>query len=140
MEKGSRLYSVLRQKCPRCHEGEVFLHPNPYRLKDSDKMHKSCKVCGMNYNPEPGFYFGASYVSYALTVGMAIGIFLLLFPFLGWDKEWIYISTIGAVILITLPVTYRLSRIIWLNFFFGYKSPEQREKEKAPDFPDMMGK
>jgi uncharacterized protein (DUF983 family) len=140
MIKGSKLYSVFHQKCPRCHEGPVFLFNNPYRLKDTATMHSKCNQCGLNFSPEPGFYFGASYVSYALTVAVAITVFTALFPFVDWHREWIYFGTIGAALVLTLPINYRLSRMIWMNFFFGYKTPEQRTAAEGEDFPDLQGK
>jgi len=118
--KGTKLYSVVRMKCPRCHEGEVFIYKNPYNLKKTGAMHRNCPKCGLSYQPEPGFYFGAGYVSYALSVGIAIGVFAVLYPFVNWERFEIYIAAISGALLLTAPLIFRLSRITWLNFFNGY--------------------
>jgi len=87
--------------------------------------------------PQPGFYFGASYVSYALTTAIAIAVFVVLLPFFSWEEEWIYFSAIGGSLLLSFPIVFRLSRSIWINLFFKYKSPEERAKGEDADFPDL---
>ena len=64
----TKLYSVLAAKCPKCHKGDFFETSNPYNLKKFDKMHKKCPECGQDFELETGFYYGAMYVSYGLTV------------------------------------------------------------------------
>jgi len=32
-------------------------------------IYESCQLCKHTFSPEPGFYFGAMYVSYAMGVG-----------------------------------------------------------------------
>ena len=107
-------------KCPRCHEGSVYLHKNAYKLSLAGKMHKQCPTCGLDYQPEPGFYFGASYVSYALTIGLSIAVFIGLYPFVNWYRWEIYVGVIAGILLITFPLLFRYSRIIWLHFFVKY--------------------
>lgn len=36
--KGTKLYSILRFKCPKFQEGNLFINKNPYILKDFDKI------------------------------------------------------------------------------------------------------
>lgn len=100
-------------------------------------MHEACTSCGFNYQPEPGFYFGAGYVSYALTTAIAIAVFVLLLPFFNWEEEWIYFTAIGGSIVLSFPLVFRFSRSIWMNFFFGYKSAEERALGEEADFPDL---
>ena len=68
--KGTKLYSIFKGKCPRCHEGDFFVEKHPYKLSKMAHIHKACSVCGENFEREPGFYFGAAYVSYGLTVAL----------------------------------------------------------------------
>lgn len=116
--KGSKLYSVIHQKCPRCQEGDMFkygtLHPKFF------VMNKACSHCGLDFNPEPAYYFGAMYFSYAVQVGVFVGVFLVLrftidppvFTYMLW--------TIIASIVI-LPINFRWSRLAWINLFFKYR-------------------
>jgi hypothetical protein len=70
MIKGTKLYSILGNKCPRCHEGDFFMTKNPYNLKKFDKMHERCSVCSEKFDKEPRFFYVAMQVNYALTVAV----------------------------------------------------------------------
>jgi uncharacterized protein (DUF983 family) len=117
--KGSKIYSIVRMVCPRCQEGPFFV-ANPYNLRKVGELHPNCLKCGLKYEKEIGFYYGAMYVSYALGVGLFVacwGVFNLFFP----DAPiTVQIATISAVSLLTGPYFYALSKIIWANLFFGY--------------------
>src|ERR1700746_2569004 len=73
----TKLYSVLHNKCPYCHEGDFFTSKNPFDLKNFDKQHDNCPVCHNTYMPENGFYYGAMYVSYALDIALGVALFIL---------------------------------------------------------------
>lgn len=120
MLKGSKLYSTLHMKCPRCQEGDIFMYKGTYKLKTMGEMHHYCPKCGLNYRPEPGFYYGAGYVSYALSAGISIAVFTALYPFLKWSHYEIYIGVISLLVLGTAPLLFRWSRVIWLNIFNRY--------------------
>ncbi|RYF81634.1 MAG: DUF983 domain-containing protein, partial [Chitinophagaceae bacterium] len=36
------------------------------------KMHKECPVCKQPFDIEVGFYYGSSYISYALTIAISL--------------------------------------------------------------------
>jgi uncharacterized protein (DUF983 family) len=113
------LLSILKQKCPRCRKGNLFLHSNAYNVKYLTKMPPSCKVCGQLTEPETGFYFGAMYVSYGLGVLMFAFLFVLMEFILkikGYHFMWVY-----AVIMVLLwPLVFRYSRVIYIYTFVGY--------------------
>lgn len=116
----SPLYSILNNKCPRCHEGNFFITNNPYDLKNFGKQYDNCPICKEDYRREPGYYFGATYVSYALTVGFGIGLFLLLC--VAFSVEVIpFIIILSILLFLLLPLFYRFSRIIWIHIFVKYK-------------------
>jgi uncharacterized protein (DUF983 family) len=126
--KGSKLYSILRMKCPKCHEGDLFVHKNPYKFGSMAKMHASCPHCGEDFKKEPGFYFGAAYVSYALTVALWVAVLVALITFdsLGWieygffENPLTFLASGVITLVLLLPVLYRLSRSIWINIFVNY--------------------
>lgn len=128
MFKGTKLYSILKFKCPKCHRGNLYKDSNPYRLKSLTDMHVKCECCGEKFSKEPGFYFGAAYVSYALTVALwvAVWVALVVFDALGWIsfsffEDPLVFLTAGVVALILgLPYLYRLSRSIWINMFVTF--------------------
>lgn len=125
--KGTKLYSIIKLKCPRCQEGNLFLTKNPYNLKMFDKMPDKCPVCGEDFLRESGFYWGAMMVSHATTTLIAVLVHLIVFYFAGWEIAPNVISII-AVILIMFPVVFRTSRAIWINFFVDYNSTIKKKR------------
>ena len=119
---GNLCYATFLNKCPRCHQGNMFETNNPYNFKSGFLMNKRCKVCNENLEPEPGFYFGAMYVSYGLTVGFGFILYLILI-FLGLSLATsVIISSLALCMLI--PMFFRYSRIIWLGLFVSYREKE----------------
>ncbi len=123
--KETTLYSIVNAKCPSCHEGDFFETPNPYNLKKFDKMHKKCPVCGEDFERETGFYYGAMYVSYGLTVIWGLLVFVLMCVLLGFD-EITFIITFAILQLLLMPVFYRSARLVWINVFVHYKKLVRR--------------
>ena len=117
--KKNKLYSIINSKCPRCHEGDFFETKNPYNLKKFDKRFSHCSTCGENFYPEPGYYQGAMYVSYGLSVGLGIFMFLLMCVIFSFD-EFTFLITFLILQIILSPVFYRISRLVWINFFVKY--------------------
>jgi Protein of unknown function (DUF983) len=120
--KDTMLYSILGLKCPYCHEGDFFLS-HPYDLKHTGDTHDSCPKCKGRFTIEPGFYYGAMYVSYAIGVAAMVTVWVataVLFP--DMSPTALVISILTTLILGS-PLFYALSKIIWANLFFKYKRP-----------------
>lgn len=118
-KKGTKLYSIFKLKCPKCHEGDLFLNKNPYNLKDLDKMPKRCVVCGEDFYRETGFYYGAMMISHATTTLIAVIVHLTVFHFYGWAIAPNLISLL-TILIFSFPLVFRSSRAIWLNVFVKY--------------------
>lgn len=122
------LWSVVNNKCPRCREGNLFTHSNPYNLKHNLDMPEHCPVCGQKYELQTGFYFGTGYVGYALTVFISAVTFVLWWFTIGMSVSdnrvmW-WLGTNAAIVLLLQPMLQRLSRSIWIAFFVRYE-PDQ---------------
>lgn len=126
MKKGTKLYAVLKQKCPRCQNGDLFKHKNSYRFKDITTMHDKCPVCGLKYEKEPGFFYGAMYVSYALTVALWVTLAIIIFTFYKMSP-WLFLGIGITALILLVPIIYRVSRAIWLNIFFNYEPDAIKE-------------
>lgn len=111
--------ALLKGKCPRCREGDMFSYPLK-RLWKFNKMNDSCPHCGRRLEPEPGFYQGAMYVGYAFTIAAIVVISVLLY-LLGNPSDTVYIVTVVAVMILLAPLNYRYSRIVYLYAFGGIK-------------------
>jgi len=117
--KKTKLYSILYNKCPYCHEGEFFISKNPFNLKKFDKQHDNCSVCKSTYMPENGFYYGAMYVSYGLDIGLGIALFVLSNVIFSWGTT--AFLTIFVITLLGLwTIIFRKARLIWINLFVKY--------------------
>lgn len=129
MKIGETIYSTIMNRCPKCHQGVVFKSHNPYNLKRMFEMEESCDCCGLKYAKEPSFFYGAMYVSYALTSGWFIVWFALQNYVLNWDTLAFALFILGTIILLS-PLTLRWSRLIWLNFFFKYDKSYNKSKQQ----------
>ncbi|WP_440880219.1 DUF983 domain-containing protein [Tenacibaculum sp. C7A-26P2] len=118
--KGSKLYSIFRNKCPRCHEGDFFKYKISFNPKKISTLHDNCSECNLKYMMEPSFFFGAMYVNYAIAVALFVAIFIIAKVFIGLSILHSFISIVIVSLLLT-PVSLRLSRIIWINLFVSYK-------------------
>lgn len=128
--KGSKLYSIFHNKCPRCQEGE-FMVSHPYDLAKMGDIHTHCSHCGLKYSKEPGFYYGAMYVAYALGVALFVTLWTSFNLF--FDNVTIGVQ-IAAIIIATVllsPYLYALSKIIWANMFIRYDKDAINGKEGA---------
>lgn len=129
MPQKSQFSAIIDLKCPRCHQGDLFQYPIS-RISKFDNMHKKCPHCNLHYEPEPGFYFGAMYISYAFSVAMFITVALILYVVFGDPELWVYLVVIPLSVLLLMPVIFRLSRSIFLHLFGGIAyDPEYAEKK-----------
>ncbi len=119
-KKGSKLYSIIKGKCPKCHQGDFFKHALTINIFKVNKIKKKCSCCDLKYMIEPAFYFGAMYVSYALTVALCIITFIT-------SKIIFDVSLLASflviflVLILFIPINLRISRILWINLFIKYK-------------------
>ncbi len=138
--KDSKLGSVLTLTCPRCHKGDLFITKTAYQ-KGMAEMHTSCPNCGEDFLREPGYYYGAAYVSYALTVALWVAVFVALITFdaigfisFSFFEDTVLFLVVGvSVLLLLMPVIYRLSRSMWIHMFVKYRDDAvefNRKKKK----------
>lgn len=127
----SQFNAALHAKCPRCRKGDLFAN-SMYGFK-TQVMHKECSYCGLRYEREPGYFYVAMFVSYALTTIQMIVIGVLTYWIINeTDSPWIYMITIFTGIILLSPFNYRYSRVIllyWLTPGLSY-SPGRRDQSK----------
>lgn len=119
LKKGSKLYSILTGTCPKCQNESMYLDKNLLHLKNILKMNENCSHCGLKYQIEPSFFYGAMYVSYGLNVAVGIAAFIVSFVFVGTSLKTAFIAIIATLIL-SFPFVMRLSRNIYINLFVSY--------------------
>ena len=87
-------------------------------------MHERCSNCGTKYKIEPSFFYGAMYVSYPVGIVFATAAFVIAYYMLNVSLLNSFF-VIVATMIVFMPLIMRLSRNIWINFFFSY------DKQKA---------
>lgn len=117
--KGSKIKSIFTGSCPRCQNESMYSDQNPLHLSKVLKMNDHCSHCGLKYQIEPSFFYGAMYVSYGLNVAVGIAAFIVSFVFFGTTIEQSFLSIIVTLVLL-FPFVLRLSRNIYINMFVSY--------------------
>lgn len=101
-------------------------------------MRGYCPKCKLNYYPEPGFYYGAMFISYIIT-----GFYCLGFMGLSILLTDLSVEAAFGVLFVTLLIFYvwffRTARSMWIHLNVRY-NPDAIEKAKGmPDPKDMPG-
>lgn len=108
-DRSSLLGGIVRQLCPRCRKGKIFQHSI---LSGFPKMDACCKVCGLKFEREEGYFLGAMYISYGLAL---VTIALLTTILWSWNGH-LFRDIVWAVILFLplAPVLTLLARVLWI--------------------------
>ncbi len=113
----SNTAALLALRCPRCHDGKIFTS-SAFSFKFAD-MPAACPVCGQPTEPEPGFYYGAMFVSYAFSVAIFAVTAAALYFLAGDPAIWVYVVAVGLAALLFTPLSVRYSRMLMLYWFGG---------------------
>lgn len=120
MEKhNALLYSIVTSKCPRCRKGNIFPVGTLFTTKFAN-MHKECPCCGQDLEQEPGYYFGAMYISFAFNVAIFIIAFFILNRIVEEVTTLMMVGVVAVTVIGLLPVIFRLSRVLWIYIFVRY--------------------
>ncbi len=126
--KGSKPYSIFGLKCPQCQESDMF-YTGSFSFKRSFDMKEKCEYCNLNYFPEPGFYYGAMFISYIFMGWFCIGFVALFHWGLGWSINASFLLLIAFCIVFFVFI-FRLARAIWININVKYNPSKKISGEK----------
>jgi hypothetical protein len=105
----------------------MFSH-KAYDLRKFDQMPEKCSVCGFRFEIELGFYWGAMYMSYGLSVVLVFLVGVSLY-FLAHDPPtWVYLTAVASSVFLLTPVLFRYARVMML-YFFGSVSFNPKYKQ-----------
>lgn len=129
----SEFSAALHARCPRCRRGPLFA-TSMYGLK-LQKMNKDCPHCGLKFEREPGYFYVAMFVSYAMNVAEMITVCVLTYLLTGENKSpWLYIAVAFTTTIILSPFNYRYSRVIllyWLTPGLHYDPLKSQDNNRA---------
>ncbi len=114
------IINALRKRCPRCGEGKLFA--------SLMRMHRRCPKCGLPLEPGPGYYIGALYPNYAITIVVVTAVYWFCALVLGLDQSttlWISLA-----LLFIFPVWfYPHARSLWLTMMYNIRTSQFEEAE-----------
>jgi uncharacterized protein (DUF983 family) len=114
--KRSKLTAMVEGRCPQCREGKMFKYPF-WRVDKFSEMNENCPVCGLKFEVEPGFWYGAMFVSYANTIALLVVLGIAVFYIFNDPPVLYYIIPVTILSLITVPFNFRISRAVFLHLF-----------------------
>jgi len=117
--RNSKVKAIIDEKCPRCYQGDLYSE-SVSNIKNFHKMNKACPDCGQTLEPEPGFYFGAMFVAYGMSVLMSIITWVSLY-FIFHPVFEVYLIVILLLNVLLLPFIFRYSRTLFLFGFGGIR-------------------
>ena len=115
----TKLSAILKLKCPACWQGNLFVKEGS-PLSFNFDMHQRCPHCNENLVREPGFYFGAMFISYILSGFFSLFVVgtLIIFFKVNWESA---MGVLAVVLIALYAYLYKISRSIWIHFFVSKK-------------------
>ena len=85
----------------------------PFSMRRWLDMYSVCPVCDLKFDREPGYFLGAMYVSYGLSIPPVLALVFILWLVAGWPFG---AAVFGAFVayLPFVPYVVRISRVIWI--------------------------
>jgi uncharacterized protein (DUF983 family) len=115
----NKLIAIWTLKCPSCHKGDLFESPT-FSFKKPFEMPEKCSNCSQNFMPEPGFYYGAMFISYIFMGWFCIGFAAVLHWVIGWNLTTSFMVLIAFCVLFFVFI-FRIARSVWIHLMVKYK-------------------
>ncbi len=120
MAQPSALNSFVSGRCPQCREGKIF-KSSVFNLLKFKQAYENCPHCGVKFESEPGFFWGAMYFSYALNVGLAIIMGVFFFNVYEDPPLGLMVGTVLGVSALASPLVFRLARLLMMYIAAPYR-------------------
>lgn len=101
------LKRAMKLQCPRCGDGKLF--------SGWFRMNEQCGRCSLQYEREPGYFLGSSYINYGWTAMSMMFAYLFLRYAMGYPNEYVLPPLILYIVVFPL-VAFRYARAVWLAF------------------------
>lgn len=113
MKELNKVQAIWQMKCPRCHKGDLF-ETDTFSFQKVFEMPDACDSCGQNYMPEPGFYYGAMFISYIFWGWFCVifGVTTIMVLGLTVNQATLLLCFITAISFVWL---FRFSRTLWIH-------------------------
>lgn len=111
--------TVLALRCPVCRTGAAF--------RGRFRMEPSCSVCGFVFEREAGYWVGALYFNYGVTIGIALVLWLILELALGLKWETVVFPVLVGFAIVFPVLFFRHSRLLWMVMDVAFDPPRENE-------------
>ena len=123
-------FAMFDGTCPQCRNGNMFKYSS-IKISKFDEMHTHCPNCNLRFEVEPGFWYGAMFMSYGFTILLLIVMGFSLFYLFNDPSVMYYIVPITIISILVVPFNFRISRSVYLHLFGFIKyKPELNKKIK----------
>ena len=119
---GFSFRAMWQYKCPKCRSKNSSLFKKPFQFTKPLDMNDSCDKCGQDFEPEPGYYYGAMFISYILSSFILLPIALVLVFYFNFTD----LQMMGVIILLGVLMFFRIlrvSRALWIHAMIKYDPP-----------------
>jgi len=120
------LESIFKYKCPRCRQGDIFT--KPFKITSPLEMPDRCSICNQKMQPEPGYYFGAMFISYIWTGFLFLFIIAFCLMVLDWTINQSFLLLIFIAALSYFWIA-RISRSIYIHLDVRYDPSKAKDAD-----------
>lgn len=128
-ENNSLIGAIAKAKCPKCREGNIF-PVSVFSFRKLSDVNDNCPKCGAELVPEPDFYYGAMYISYALSVALFVNVMIVLNYVFDDPDLMVYIVSVVFFNVLLLPIMLRYSKVLYL-YWLGDISYQENKNNPA---------
>ncbi len=128
VEPLSQFKAALQCKCPKCRKGNMFAN-STYSFR-GQKSYTNCPYCNFQFELEPGYFYVAMFVIYAMNVAQMVTVAVGTYILTGSESPWLYVVLLLGTAFLLSPFNYRYSRVIllyWITPNLHY-DPKRAEK------------
>ena len=119
MSHPSLLAGLFGLRCPRCRRGDLF-PTGSFSFSQPFEQYEHCPACGQDYFPEPGFYYGAMFISYIGSGFFCLGFVMFFFWVVGWSMAGSFAALV-AVLAVLFVWWFRFSRALYFYMVTRYR-------------------
>lgn len=121
--------SLLKEKCPKCRKGNIFINKHIFPLKDCLKTVDYCSVCQQKIKVEQNYGQGMNFVFIFLIYFVNL---LWFWPIVGLSFKdnsiYYYIAVSTVMVLVLQPWLMRFSRVLFLYLVIRYVVTSENTK------------
>jgi uncharacterized protein (DUF983 family) len=109
------LPSLLKEKCPKCRKGNIFINRSVFPLSKALQVTEYCDHCGQKIKVENNYGQGMNFVFIFIIFFLNFFLYLPLFGISFKDNSIFYYLAVSVVLSLVLqPWLMRLSRVLFL--------------------------